>query len=384
MPKLLLQLGIPACLIVLVGLFVTLFDPLESFDTELPPDEGLKIERGTTESDGIDVWVRGNGKDPITIAQVQVDGAYWSFSQTPKGELTRFDSALIKIPYPWVDGETHHLAFVSSTGTIFDHSIEVARPSTALSLGVLGDLALLGLFVGLVPVALGLATLPLLRKMGSRGLVFSLALTVGLLAYLLVDTLAEGLELAADSAGIFQTDVLFWVVAALTFAVLMSLSRLQKKPTSGIGLATWLALGIGLHNFGEGLSIGHALILGNAALGSLLIVGFTIHNLTEGIAIAAPLTKIKPSIFIFVALSAIAGLPAIAGTWVGAFVFLPHWGAIFFGIAAGAILHVIIEVTRFIKSMKKNEYNPFSKSTSYIGFGAGILAMYATALLIQV
>ncbi|MEP4379581.1 MAG: metal transporter [Alphaproteobacteria bacterium] len=381
-----LAIGFPLFLLALVALAVTLFDPLARFGTGLPPDEGLAIERGTTEPNGIEVWVRGDGRDDVSIAQVQVDGAYWNFKQTPDGPLGRFEGALIEIPYPWVAGDAHHLTFVTSTGTTFGYSIDVARDTTPFSLGALFDLALLGLFVGVVPIALGLATIPILRRMGTEGMVFAMALTVGLLAFLLVDTLAEGLELAAEAAGAYQTDVIVWVVAALTFAALMALSRIggRKGGTGGIALATWMALGIGLHNFGEGLSIGTALILGNAALGSLLIVGFTVHNLTEGIAIAAPVTRKTPGLWMFVGWTALAGLPAVAGAWIGAFAFLPHWGAIFFGIAAGAILQVMVEVIRFILALGRESTDSLSGGTAFAGFGTGVLAMYATAFLVQV
>ena len=378
--------GFPMFLLALVALAGTIFDPLARFGTGLPPDEGLAIERGTTEPNGIEVWVRGDGRDDVTIAQVQVDGAYWNFKQTPDGPLGRFENALIEIPYPWVAGDAHHLTFVTSTGTTFGYSIDVARSRTVLGLGALFDLALLGLFVGLVPVALGLAALPILRRMGTEGMVFTMALTVGLLAFLLVDTLAEGLELASEAAGAYQTDVLIWVIAALTFAALMAAGRIgaRGRPTTGAYLALWMAIGIGLHNFGEGLSIGAALTLGNAALGSLLIVGFTVHNLTEGIAIAAPLTKRTPSIAVLVGLAALAGLPAVGGTMIGAFAVLPHWGAIFFGIAAGAILQVMVEVIRFILSLRGQTSDSLSGGTAFAGFGTGVLAMYATAFLVQI
>lgn len=379
-----LAFGLPVFLLALVALAVTIFDPLARFGGGLPPNEGLAIERGWTVSNGIEVQVRGEGRDPLRIAQVQVDGAYWMFKQTPDKPLNQFESAQIEIPYPWVAGDAHHITFVTSTGTTFDYSIDVARSETPFSLGTMFDLALIGLFVGFVPVALGLAALPVLRRLGREGMVFTMALTVGLLAYLLVDTLAEGLELASESASVFQTDVLVWAVAALTFALLMVIGRIGGRPTSGMALATWLAIGIGLHNFGEGLSIGSALTLGNAALGSLLIVGFTVHNLTEGVAIAAPLTRLRPSHFALFGFALIAGVPAVFGAWVGAFAFLPHWGAVFFAIAAGAILQVMVEVARFAHSLAKEGAEPLANGTAFAGFGVGVLAMYATAFLIQV
>ena len=179
------------------------------------------------------------------------------------------------------------------------------------------------------------------------------------------------------------------MIAAITFAVLMGVGGIGGRkgssgPAGGITLAVWLALGIGLHNFGEGLSIGTALTLGNAALGSLLIVGFTVHNLTEGIAIAAPVTRKPPSLWVFAGLTALAGLPAVLGAWIGAFAFLPHWGAIFFGIAAGAILQVMVEVIRFVLALGRENTDSLSGGTAFAGFGTGVLAMYATAFLVQI
>ena len=200
------------------------------------------------------------------------------------------------------------MRFVTSTGATFEYTIDVARTSPDADAATLFNLALLGLFVGVVPVALGMMTLPVLRRMGSEGIVFALALTIGLLAFLLVDTLSEGLEMAADAVSAFQGDVAVWMAAALTFLGLTAISRRSNLPASGATLATWLAIGIGFHNFGEGLSIGVALSFGNAALGSLLIVGFTVHNLTEGVAIVAPVTRRKVSLAMLAGWAAIAGL----------------------------------------------------------------------------
>ena len=71
--------------------------------------------------------------------------------------------------------------------------------------------------------------------------------------------------------------------------------RAPGRPGSpGLVLALLVAVGIGLHNFGEGLAIGAAFALGEAALGTLLVIGFTLHNTTEGLAIVAPMAKERP------------------------------------------------------------------------------------------
>ena len=379
-----MAIGIPLLLLAVVALAVFTFDPLAKFGAGLPPEEALVVERVTAGAEGIVVHVRGDGRDPVQIAQVQVDGAYWNFSQTPAGPLHQLAAAQISVPYPWVAGETHHMRFVTSTGATIDYTIDVARMSAAATANTLFSLALLGLFVGVVPIALGMMTLPVLRRMGSEGIVFAMALTIGLLAFLLVDTLSEGLELARDAASAFQGDMAVWMAAALTFLGMTAISRRSNLPAGGAALATWLALGIGLHNFGEGLSIGVALSIGNAALGSLLIVGFTVHNLSEGVAIVAPVARQKVSLPMLAGWAALAGLPAVAGAWIGAFTFVPHWGAVFFGIAAGAILQVMIEVGRTIWPVRGDGRERAPTGTAFAGFGTGVLVMYATAFLVQV
>ena len=377
-----LAVGVPLLLLAVVALAVFAFDPLAKFGAGLPPEEALVVERVTAGAEGIVAQVRGDGRDPVQIAQVQVDGAYWAFRQEPTRPLHRLAAAQIVVPYPWVAGETHHMTFVTSTGATFDYTIDVVRTSPDANTNTLFSLALLGLFVGVVPVALGMMTLPVLRRMGREGIVFALALTVGLLAFLLVDTVSEGLELASDAASAFQGDTAVWMAAALTFLGLTAISRRPNKPTGGAALATWLAIGIGVHNFGEGLSIGVALSSGNAALGGLLIVGFAVHNLSEGVAIVAPVSQRKVTLAMLAGWVALAGLPAVAGTWIGAFTFVPHWGAVFFGIAAGAILQVMVEVGRTIWSSRGTDSAP--AGTAFTGFGTGVLVMYATAFLVQV
>jgi zinc transporter ZupT len=96
-----------------------------------------------------------------------------------------------------------------------------------------------------------------------------------------------------------------------------------------------IALGIGLHNLGEGLAIGAAFAVGAGALGSFLVVGFTLHNITEGIGIVAPLIPARktsaemeetapepsPAWTHFAGLALLAGAPAVAGAWIGGFAF---------------------------------------------------------------
>jgi zinc transporter, ZIP family len=371
-----------ALLVLLAGAFLVL-RPLDHLTSNVPLIETLVVERTALGPDGVSVWVRAGGSAPLSIAQVQVDGAYWAFEQTPPGPLARLESARIDIPYPWVEGETHHLLFVTSTGVSFEHTIDVALPTPALSAEHLVLYGAVGLLVGMVPVAVGMMFYPVMRGAGRRALEFVLALTVGLLVFLLVDTLEEGLEVAADAASSLQATVVVWLAALVTFAALFVIGRHGGRAPAGVALASFIALGIGLHNFGEGLVIGASFATGAAALASFLVVGFTLHNVTEGIGIAAPLVEARPPLRVFAGLAALAGLPAVFGTWAGAFAFSPHWAALCFGIGAGAILQVVVEVAAYLHRQASSAGASALSGTTLAGFAGGLLVMYATAILVS-
>lgn len=371
----------------LLGLVILAFvstNPLALLGVSPPPAENLTVERTILDDAGIHLKVRSSGADPANLAQVQVDGAYWRFEQQPPGPLARGDSAWVRLPYHWVKDEAHHITFVTSTGATFDHTIEVAAATPRADARQVIGYGLLGLYVGVLPVALGMLFYPALKRSGRRGFEFALALTVGLLAFLLVDTLDEGLELAARAAGLFQGPALVWLAGALAFLALLAVGRRHRAPPDGAALAWYIALGIGFHNLGEGLAIGGAFAAGAGTLGAFLVIGFTIHNLTEGIGIAAPLVGERVRPVAWVGLVALAGLPAVAGTWVGAYAFAPHWSALFLGIGAGAILQVAFEVGAFLRRKAAAAGAGPLSATTVAGFAAGVMVMYTTAYLVQV
>jgi ZIP family zinc transporter len=375
----------PALALVLLALaaaWLVIRDPLGVLDIGAPPVERLTFERHVLDERGIHVKVRAGGSEPIAIAQVQVDDGYWRFTQEPSGEIARAASAWIRIPYPWVLGERHVVKVVTRTGMTFEHEIEVAVATPKPHFNQLRPQALVGAFVGIVPVALGLMFYPLLRRLGSEGTAFVLALTAGLLAFLLIDTLEDALELAGRAAPVFQGHVMVVMAGLLTFGALLALGRRRGTPT-GLALAVYLALGIGLHNLGEGLAIGAAFATGAASLGTFLVLGFTLHNITEGIGIAAPLVKTRPALWTFAGLALLAGAPAIAGVWLGSLALTPHWASFALAVGAGAILQVLVELTAYM--VRGGAMTDATLSRSVLaGFGAGVAVMYATGMLIKV
>lgn len=358
-------------------------NPLGSFNNGAPPVENLTYERTVLDNDGLRLLVRGGGSEPLKIAQVQVDAAYWQFSLDPPGPLNRGQSAWISIPFPWVLGEAHKVTVVTNTGATFEHEIPVAVPTPQVTSGSLLSQGVLGAFVGILPVAIGLMFYPALRGAGPNVMRFLLAVTVGLLAFLLVDTLEDAFELAGEAAPVFQGGAMVIFAAGASFLLLMAISRRGGRP-SGMALATYIAIGIGLHNMGEGLAIGGAFAAGSAGLGAFLVMGFTLHNVTEGIGIAAPLLKSRPKLAQFGLLTLIAGGPAVIGMWIGSLAYAPHWSALALGIGAGAILQVIVEVTLFAIRDEEGRTEKLFSREMMAGLATGVVIMYATAMLVKI
>lgn len=358
-------------------------NPLAAFDNGAPPVENLTVERTILDQSGLRLLVRAGGSEQMVIAQVQVDAAYWEFSQEPAGPIERGDTAWVNLPFPWIVGEAHRVTFVTSTGATFEHPIPVAVPTPVVTSGNLMSQAVIGAFVGILPVAVGLMFFPALRGAGPATMNFLLAMTIGLLGFLLVDALVESLELAAQSAAIFQGPVMVALAAAASFLLLMGVSRREGRP-AGLALATYISLGIGLHNFGEGLAIGAAFAAGAAGLGTFLVMGFTLHNITEGIGIAAPILKVRPPLWTFAGLALLAGGPAVIGMWIGSLAYAPQWSALALAVGAGAILQVVIEVGLYlIRSSGRGSSALFSPPV-LAGLAVGVGFMYATAMLVKI
>lgn len=378
-----LWFGLPLLALIFASIWLVAGDWLRAFDVGAPPVEKLTFERTVLDANGIHLYVRAGGSEPVAIAQVTVDDAYWTFAQEPPGRLERLSAAWLRIPYPWVLGETHEIKVLTSTGTGFTKTIEVAVPTPRPQLSQLRPQALLGAFVGIVPVVIGMLFFPALRTLDGRRMNFVLALTIGLLGFLLIDTLGEGLEMAGKAADAFQGTAMVLLAAAVTFLVLIVVGRRRGAP-SGLVLATYIALGIGLHNFGEGLAIGAAFAAGIAGLGTFLVLGFTLHNVTEGIGIVAPLVDKQPRLWMFGALALLAGAPAIPGIWLGSLSFGPHWSALALAIGAGAILQVVVEVGAYLARHAERTGASWLSAATLAGLAAGLGIMYFSAMLVKI
>lgn len=376
----LLLAAVPVLLLAGVIYMLLAAGPERLFATDLPPVEELHVLRHTLEPDLIHLDVVNSGPDPTTIAQAMVRGAFWHHEVEPRRELKPLQTARVTIPYPWNRGEPVELTLLTASGLTFGYTIDVAAATPRPTLSAFGRFAALGLLVGVIPVALGITWFPFLRRLGGKALGFLLSLTVGLLAFLVVDAVAEGLEVARELPGVYHGEALLVVGLLGAFMVLIGAQvrarGLGRAASSGLMTAWLIALGIGLHNLGEGLAIGSAYVLGKLTLGALLVVGFTLHNATEGIAIVAPILKEGASLARLVGLGLLAGAPTVLGCWLGAFTYSQVWALLFLGIGAGAIAQVISAI---VGSRQRAElWAPLNLA----GLVVGYLLMYGTGLLV--
>ena len=352
------------------------------------PIEVLNVEQIKIKPSGFELDVSNTGPKELTISQVIVDDSVWNFSMAPSSKLNRFQDGKISINYPWVEGDPHTILLISENGIITEASIAAATLTPELSWDNVLNYGFIGFYVGIVPITLGLLWYPFMKRFTRKWINAILALTVGLLSFLFVGTLADGFEIGIEAPSVFQGNMVVIIGAALTFLLLIGFDQYQQKRQESKGyspfkLALLMATGIGLHNFGEGLAIGSSFALGEAALGTFLVIGFTLHNITEGIGIAAPLLKTKPRIKDFLILGTIAGAPAILGTWFGGFIFSPIWGALFLGIGAGAILQVIYIITKMLIEDHRTHKEPSVSWLNLSGFAIGMLIMYFTAFFVK-
>jgi zinc transporter, ZIP family len=378
-----------------IGLFVALDAP--GLNRIGVPQEELAIERTVLNPGEIELHVRNDGADPVQIKQAIVNDAFTSFTQT-KEEIGRLGGAEVRIVYPWIEGESYEIALLTSTGATISHDIETAVETPDADLGFYGLMALIGLYVGVIPVAIGMLWLPWLRSVDARWVRFLLAFTVGLLGFLAIEALLEGAELAGEGPAALGGGALVWLGAVGAYLALAGVdawlrgrvdradAEAQEADSGGnarLGerAAFLVALGIGLHNLGEGLAIGSAYAIGSLALGAALVVGFALHNTTEGLAIVAPVARQGSArLRTLVLLGLIAGAPAVLGAWIGASAFHPSVAAVMFGIGAGAIAQVIVQIAPALRANDGRLLNPLATG----GLLVGLLVMYLTGLMVSV
>jgi ZIP family zinc transporter len=330
--------------------------------------------------------VTNNGPRTVTVEQVLVNDAYWSFQMSDGDRTLRpLESATIEIPYHWTPGWDLHTTLVLSDGATIHHTILAPSTSPGVTGEIIGTLAVVGLFVGVIPVVLGMLWLPYLRTVSDRALHAVLVFAVGVLAFLGFDALVDVGEFMESVPGAYEGPFLFALGVAGSLLVIQGFNEWQRSRTDGetsrLRTAYLVAVSIGLHNLAEGLAIGTAFALGRVELGAFLVVGFLVHNVTEGPAIVGPLARgNRPGIKHFVALGLIGGAPVILGAWIGSYAFSPTLGVFFLAIGLGAILQVVWELADLIRG--DDSLASLGTPVNAAAFLFGAVFMYVTGLFI--
>jgi len=378
--------------LVVIGAAIALFASLGGpglDDRRGPPVEELAVERSVLRPGEIELTVRNTGPDGVDVAQVAVNDAYVGFAANPEGDVGRLGEQKLTLEYPWQEGGAYSISMLTSTGATIDHTIDAAVETPEVGTSFYGLMTLLGTYVGVIPVILGMLFMPLLRRISDDWVRLFMAVTIGLLGFLVIDGTLEGIDIGQSASGAFGGVELLFIGAALSYLGLTAIDRwlksgMERRKAAGASafhLSLMVAIGIGLHNLGEGLAIGSAYAVGSLALGAFLVIGFAIHNTTEGLAIVAPLARAdRPGIWRLLGLGLIAGGPAILGAVVGAAAYNQELAALLIGVGVGAIIQVIGQLLPAIRDSKGQALYPLSIAGLVVG--AGIL--YVTSLLVSV
>ena len=156
-----------------------------------------------------------------------------------------------------------------------------------------------------------------------------------------------------------------------------STGSMSDEHSSPAQISLMIALGIGLHNFGEGLAIGSSSHLGAIALTTVLVIGFGLHNATEGFGIVAPLAgaKQRPSWGFLGLVALIGGGPTTLGTLVGWLWSSTSLSIVFLSLAGGSIIFVICQLL-YVAARSANP------TTVYLGIAGGLLAGFLTDIIV--
>jgi zinc transporter ZupT len=315
--------------------------------------------------------------------------------------------AKVIVPFSWNTGEPYEVGITTSDGVRFSKKVESAALTPTPNIEQASSFAIIGIYVGLIPVSLGLLWFPFVKRLSTNKYTFFLSMTMGLLVFLGIDALVEANKTAIESiAGVFNGQMLIILTILVSFLTLLYVSQKliergdtlrkstgallkasssssfssadvnmqhqQQESSKTFTIALMIAVGIGLHNLGEGLAVGAAILLGKVALSTFLIVGFTLHNSTEGLAIVAPIAKrsSKVRILRLIGMGIIAGAPTIAGVWIGGFLYSSLAAIIFLSIGAGAIFQVVFSlgswlISRSGRIISKNDNNNNDDNNNY-------------------
>ncbi|MCY3854241.1 MAG: divalent cation transporter [Thaumarchaeota archaeon] len=369
---------LPLLLIIFMIFYFNNISILE-FGVNLPK---ISIEQIDFVESEIRVSVRNTGHIPVNIVMADVNDRIQSANIEPNKKLERFDTALIHIPFEWSKSKPYAIGLTTEDGIRFEKKVESAFYLLKPTFDVVLLLVTLGIYVGIFPILIGFSWLPFMKKF-KKYYSFFLSFTVGLLFFLVIETSVELFDLSQHLDSSFNSTTLILIIILLTAFGLYHLdynviNRNQSGlKRSSIAISLMISVGIGLHNFGEGIIIGTSINLGKIALGNFLVIGFALHNITEGFAISTPLTKENLLVKYLFVLLPIAGLPTIFGLLVGGFTNSLIVNIIFISLGIGSISYVILTIMKWINK----QYFILNKDIT-TGISSGMCIMYIISIIV--
>lgn len=245
--------------------------------------------------------------------------------------------------------------------------------------GIVWQLLSLGGIAGVIPVYLGIAAALLVTKvMDPAWESFLIGLSTGILTYLFFDLMHETVELTGVhdlvSWTIFVGSLLVSFVGLV--AVEEHLQRRNPPVINPLFLPFMIAVGMGLHNLGEGLAIGASYANGEWALNGLLVGGFALHNGTEGFGIMGPVGRTPLSLKDTVLLGLLAGGPTCLGTVISGYAVSSYLSVAFYTLAAGSLLYVIVSLVAL-------SYTTGHRLKTAMGMFIGVSVMFATGMALS-
>jgi len=217
--------AILSVMIILILSFPSLF-----FIGQIKTLPEISIEKIEFENMKIIAFVRNTGHSEVTIAQADVNDRIQYAAMEPTNRLDRFENGKVIIPFVWNKGEPYRIGLTTDDGTRFEKKVEFATLTPQQTAAQASYFALIGTYVGVIPVMIGLLWYPFIRKLSVNKYNFFLSFTVGLLVFLGIDALLEGNEIVQrDISSTFHGQMLIIMVTILSLVSLIYISSKLVK-----------------------------------------------------------------------------------------------------------------------------------------------------------
>src|ERR671919_654193 len=244
-------------LVVLAIMIFLLFSPIfQSFINSGIPLPEVAIEKIEFREDPSQIiaFIRNVGPTEITIAQADVNDRIHAAAIEPSKTVSRLSDAKVIIPFFWNPAEPYEVGITTDDGTRFSKTVEAAALAPNPDSQQIIFFAVIGIYVGIIPVMIGLLWYPFIRSMSRNKYNFFLSLTAGLLVFLGIDALIESNEISTDIVSpIFNGQMLIVIVITISSQTRSQVSQRQMQDlVKPLAISLMISIGIGLHNFGEG------------------------------------------------------------------------------------------------------------------------------------